>query len=321
MIYYPLTPTFRLNHMANAIPIRVNMKFADDKSVEIRNATLKGVVLNAVDNAITNVNFGNFAANVILTAMPGTPNDTTLLTSKAIADYVGAQIVSSGTIGRPTGAIDMATGTADLPPSTNGGEYWYVTGLAANAEGLLGGTFQVTNGDMLIAINPSAGGTGGVVAADYLVQQANTIYATASQYGTVMYEAIPTGGATVDFATALSSNTAITPRGVQYIVHSALQKLLAAGASGTSVRTVSSLTNMTYSYESIDLENVAKESIDVRVFDSNGYLDNLVSITYGETGITVECATPIVDAKIVFTTLVPQYNLDSVLGRSAWFNA
>jgi len=321
MIYYSFTPTYGLYCMANAIPIRTHLKFADDKSVEIRNATLKGIVLNAVDNTLTNVNLGNFATNVILSAMPGTPNDTTLLTSKAIADYVGAQIVSSGTIGRPTGTINMVSGTADLPASANGGEYWYVAGLAANAEGLLGGTFQVTNGDMLIAINPSAGGTGGAVAADYIVQQSNSIYATESQYGTVMFEAIPTGGATVDFATALSSNTAITPRGVQYIVHSALQKLLAAGASGTVVRTVASLTNMSYTYESLDLENVAKESIDVRVFDSSGYLDNLVSITYGETGITVECAAPIVDAKIVFTTLVPQYNLDNVLGHSAWFNA
>jgi len=306
--------------MANAKPIRTHLLFADDKSIEIRNATLKGVVINTTDNTLTNVNIGNFAANVILTAMPVTPNDTTLLTSKAIADYVTTQIVTSGSIGRPTGTIDMTSGTANLPASATGGEYWYVAGLTGEAEGLLGGVFKVTNGDMVISINPSAGGTGSTVAADFMVQQTNTINATETQYGTVMYAAVPTGEDEIDFATALSMSTVASPRLVQYIVYDALHKLRNANVWESQVFTVPSLTSTTYTYATLGYASGIKETIDVKVFDANGYQDNMVSVIYGETGITIECATPIVDAKVSFNCLAPHYDFDTTLGINAWRN-
>lgn len=224
--------------MATPTPVWNSWNFKNN--TEIQNAVLKNVTLDASVNAVSKLNLAMFAAGVVVEAMPGTPDHSTIMTSQAVYNYIQQREQLNHGQGKPTGYLDISSGTVEAPASANGGDWWVVIGGASStATGVIGGKFTVTNGDTLVALDTVVGGA--VIAAGevakYQVNQTNIDMATTSEYGYVKY-ADPTGA---DLYLSTENALAVTP----LYVKNAISQYAAAIPAKSYVKSVASLSSVT----------------------------------------------------------------------------
>ncbi len=267
--------------MASTLPVQNHLLFGN--GTEIRNATLKTVTIDAALNTVSNLDLPYFKSGVILQAMPATPDHLTLLTSKAIKDYVQEVQSSAIGMGKATGFLDLSSGTADFPASVSGGDYWVVSGMATKDDvGVLGGEYTVSNGDLVIAIEPSAGGTGPAMAAHYQIVETNMNLATTSDFGYVKLTPL------ADVSTTNNSgNTVVTPA----YVSAALAAYDAERPVRTYKATANNVASLTVNAATHGL-GTDYEKLDVVVSDADGtvidFIHKHIDKTNGTVTITSE---------------------------------
>lgn len=267
--------------------VRNNQVYAP--GVTLEGATCESVIFDADINTLSNVELDNFKDGIFLSAMPLIPTDTSVLTTAAVKQFVDEKVNDINTENKWQGLLDFAgASTLALPAATKAGQEWLVSGLATDATvGTLGGVLQVSNNDSVVALEPSAGGTGASIAASFVVRQGNVSPATTSTHGIVALAV----SNTVTVAST-DDKSAVTPKGVANAITDALTSVpttYEAPMHGVSSVTVSAATHgLGTDHKRLD--------VDVRHVTTGKKLHLLdITITPGVGDVTVAASVSIAD--------------------------